>query len=303
MEAPTPVSALLHAGIIYTGAFLLLRMSPLLSVAGGERDLLIFFGTLTVLTTSLMMLTETNIKESLAYSTSAQMGFMLMECGMGLYSLAVVHILGHSVYKAHAFLSSGSTVDHFRTPSFKMEEKTSDRRGFVSGLLIGVAMTFIIARIFGMSFTTQPAILTLGIILSVAVAQMMAPALTSKHPQKGTLLFRVTGIMTLVLSGYFGAHQIFSHLLSGSLPEPRFPESPLDVLMSLLIAVSFLLIYTLQANMTSLGKSPFWRAMYVHLHNGLYVDLFLSRAIRRFRFIKSSEPAASPALKHKEEIL
>ncbi len=303
MEAPTPVSALLHAGIIYTGAFLILRMSPLLSVMSGGRDLLIVFGAVTILTTSLMMLTETNIKESLAYSTSAQMGFMLMECGMGLYSLAVIHILGHSVYKAHAFLSSGSVVDHFRAPSFKPKEATSSAWKPLLGLLFGIAMTFFLARIFGISFLKQPALLIIGCILSVAVSQLMLPAMMTKHHRRGTLILWTSGISALVLSGYFGLHQIFEHFLKKSLPGPRFPENLREIALSLFIATIFLLLYTIQANLAALGKSPFWNAMYVHLYNGLYVDIFISRLIRRFGFRKSPKITDSPVLKHTEELL
>ncbi|MDA8059724.1 MAG: NADH-quinone oxidoreductase subunit L [Leptospirillum sp.] len=303
MEAPTPVSALLHAGIIYTGAFLLLRMSPLLSVVSGGRDLLIVFGALTILTTSLMMLTETNIKESLAYSTSAQMGFMLMECGMGLYSLAVIHILGHSVYKAHAFLSSGSVVDHFRTPSLKPEDTRPSGLEFIPGLLFGITMTLVIAKAFGMSFREQPALLTIGTILSVAVSQLMLPAMRSKHPGKGILILWIAGISTLVLSGYFGLHQIFSQMLGKSLPSPRFPEDTLEVVLGFMVSATFLLIYILQARLASLGASPFWNAMYVHLYNGLYVDIVINRLVRRLGFEKSSNAADAPALNHTEEIL
>ncbi|MHB1804329.1 MAG: proton-conducting transporter transmembrane domain-containing protein, partial [Acidithiobacillus ferrooxidans] len=98
MEAPTQVSALLHAGLIYTGAFLILRVSPMITHVSWAWTVLIIAGLLSATVSSLMMMTETNIKESLAYSTSAQLGFMLMECGLGLYSIAVLHIVAHSVY-------------------------------------------------------------------------------------------------------------------------------------------------------------------------------------------------------------
>jgi len=303
MEAPTPVSALLHAGIIYTGSFLLLRMSPLLSLVGGGRDLLIVFGALTILTTSLMMLTETNIKESLAYSTSAQMGFMLMECGMGLYSLAVIHILGHSVYKAHAFLSSGSVVDHFRTPSFKTENTQPSRLEFIPGLLFGIALTLIIAKAFGMNFRDQPALLTIGTILSVAVSQLMLPAIRTKHPQKGVLILWIAGISAVVLSGYFGLHQIFDHMLGKSLPGPRFPENTREVALGFLVSTTFLLIYILQASLASLAGNRFWNAMYVHLYNGLYIDILLNRLIRRTGVEIPLNMANSTALNHTKEIL
>ena len=62
----------------------------------------------------LVMLTRISIKVMLAWSTCAQMGLMLLECGLGLYELALVHLLAHSLYKAHAFLAAGETVAQAR---------------------------------------------------------------------------------------------------------------------------------------------------------------------------------------------
>jgi NAD(P)H-quinone oxidoreductase subunit 5 len=136
MEAPTPVSALLHAGIIYTGAFLLLRMVPLMSRVIWTGDTVVVIGLCSVFSGSLMMMTATNIKGALAYSTYAQMGFMLMEWGLGLYSLAVLHIVSHAVYKAHAFLSSGSVVDHFRAPMLPTKRPDRIMGPIISSLAI-----------------------------------------------------------------------------------------------------------------------------------------------------------------------
>lgn len=110
MEAPTPVSALLHAGVINLGGFVLIRFAPLLEAAMPARWLLIAFGLGTALFAGLVMLTRISIKVRLAWSTVAQMGFMLLECGLGLYTLAALHLIGHSLYKAHTFLSASSTV-------------------------------------------------------------------------------------------------------------------------------------------------------------------------------------------------
>ena len=119
MEAPTPVSALLHAGIVNAGAFLVIRMSPIMSHSGLALGILAVVGLVTLALASLVMLTQTSIKVSLAWSTTAQMGFMLLECGLGLYSLAMLHLVAHSLYKAHAFLASGSGVDAFRAPAMR----------------------------------------------------------------------------------------------------------------------------------------------------------------------------------------
>ena len=112
MEAPTPVSALLHAGVVNLGGFVLIQFAPLLEAATPARWLLIVFGLGTALFAGLVMLTRISIKVRLAWSTVAQMGFMLLECGLGLYTLAALHLIGHSLYKAQAFLSASSAVQN-----------------------------------------------------------------------------------------------------------------------------------------------------------------------------------------------
>lgn len=114
MEAPTPVSALLHAGVVNLGGFLLIRLAPLLEQAPLARYLLIFFGLMTAVLAGFVMLTRVSIKVRLAWSTVAQMGFMILECGLGLYSFAALHLIGHSLYKAHAFLSAADIVRQTR---------------------------------------------------------------------------------------------------------------------------------------------------------------------------------------------
>ncbi|NEX62112.1 NADH-quinone oxidoreductase subunit L [Noviherbaspirillum galbum] len=114
MEAPTPVSALLHAGVVNLGGYVLVRFAPLLEQAPAARWLVAGVGLGTAMLAGLVMLTRVSIKVRLAWSTVAQMGFMLLECGLGLYTLAMLHLLGHSLYKAHAFLSSSNAVNDTR---------------------------------------------------------------------------------------------------------------------------------------------------------------------------------------------
>ncbi len=114
MEAPTPVSALLHAGVVNLGGFVLIRFAPLLEQAAPARALLLAFGLSTAVLAGMVMLTRISIKVRLAWSTVAQMGFMLLECALGLYTLAALHLIGHSLYKAHAFLSSSTVVRRTR---------------------------------------------------------------------------------------------------------------------------------------------------------------------------------------------
>jgi NAD(P)H-quinone oxidoreductase subunit 5 len=110
MEAPTPVSALLHAGVVNLGGYVLIRFAPLLQATPAARALLVAMGLSTALLAGMVSLTRVSIKVRLAWSTVAQMGFMVLECGLGLYQLAALHLLGHSLYKAHAFLSASGAV-------------------------------------------------------------------------------------------------------------------------------------------------------------------------------------------------
>ncbi len=121
MEAPTPVSALLHAGVVNLGGFVLIRFAPLLEQVTTARSLLVACGLVTAVLASMVMLTRVSIKVRLAWSTLAQMGFMLLECGLGLYSFAALHLIGHSLYKAHAFLSASSIVRSTRLEALRGE--------------------------------------------------------------------------------------------------------------------------------------------------------------------------------------
>jgi NADH:ubiquinone oxidoreductase subunit 5 (subunit L)/multisubunit Na+/H+ antiporter MnhA subunit len=117
MEAPTPVSALLHAGVVNIGGFVMIRLSPLMAHAVLAQDILLGVGLVTALVGSLVMMTRMSIKLVLAWSTIAQMGFMLVQCGLGVWHLALLHLLAHSFYKAHSFLTSGSVVETWRGTS------------------------------------------------------------------------------------------------------------------------------------------------------------------------------------------
>lgn len=282
MEAPTPVSALLHAGIIYTGAFLILRTSPLMSRVGWAMDTLVLVGLISIVTGSLMMITETNIKESLAYSTEAQMGFMLMECGLGLYSLAVLHIAAHSVYKAHAFLSSGSVVDNFRVPTLPSAPTGGIVWRGVLGFVVASLITIGIGEGFGVVFRQQPALSALGIILVVAMTQLLLQAQNTPNIGTSGLLLRVVGLSLVVGTAYFGLHLLVTLLVGTSLPVAQLSTGIFENSLTGLIVVVFLGLLLIQQMLPRNQKKPFWQAIYVHLYNGLYIDMFFTRIVNRF---------------------
>jgi hypothetical protein len=108
------VSALLHAGVVNLGGFVLIRFAPWLEASPAARGLLVVAGLGSALLAAFAMLTRISIKVRLAWSTVAQMGFMVLECGLGLYPMAALHLIGHSLYKAHHFLAASSVVSDTR---------------------------------------------------------------------------------------------------------------------------------------------------------------------------------------------
>lgn len=110
MTAPTPVSALMHAGFVNAGGFLLIRFGPVIEAAPSAQWLAIAAGLVAALWGTGIMLVRPDIKRSLAGSTVAQMGFMLMTCGLAAYAAALWHLVAHGLFKAWLFLGSGSAI-------------------------------------------------------------------------------------------------------------------------------------------------------------------------------------------------
>ncbi len=116
MEAPTPVSALIHAAtMVNAGPFLLVRMSPLLMLSPEAMTFIAIVGGTTALFAAMVSMVQSDIKKNLAYSTISQIGFMIMLCGIGAFVAAIFHLLAHGFLKAFLFLSTGNALQAVHT--------------------------------------------------------------------------------------------------------------------------------------------------------------------------------------------
>ena len=121
MTAPTPVSGFMHAGLVNAGGILLARFAPVVFELPAVMLGILVAGSVSALLGQAWMLVQTDVKRQLGTSTVAQMGFMVLQCGLGLIPAAITHLLLHGFYKAYLFLAAGSAV----TPTQPPEPETA----------------------------------------------------------------------------------------------------------------------------------------------------------------------------------
>ncbi|GEO42878.1 NADH dehydrogenase [Skermanella aerolata] len=279
METPTPVSALLHAGVINAGGFLVLRFADIISLSAPSMEVLVVVGGVTALFGSVVMLTQTSVKVSLAYSTIAQMGFMMLQCGLGAFAAALLHIVAHSLYKAHAFLSSGSVIDLARaswSPSPGGQPHPA-RMAMIVGLVLAAAL--VAGTLFGATITGQPGVFVLGAVVMLGLAHLITQAFDERPSVY--VVGRTVALAVVVALAYFGLQWTVEHLLAGSLPPVQALRGPLDLIIVVLVALAFAAVTVLQSVLPGKADAPLWQALYVHLANGLYVNTLANRLVLR----------------------
>ena len=275
METPTPVSALLHAGVINAGGFLLIRFADVMLLAPGVLAVLVMLGGFTAIVGGLVMLTQPAVKTSLAWSTIAQMGFMILQCGLALFPLALLHIVAHSLYKAHAFLGAGGAVEQIaatrRPGPVAVPSPKAVRRAF----LLALAIYAIVGLAFGV-WTKSPQAIALGAILIFGTAYLIAQGLADAAPRA---LTRATASYAFIAAiAYFALQAGMIWLTAGTLPATPAP-GPLEWTLIVLAVLSFGLVAVAQSMFPLWAYHPAAAGLRVHLSNGLYANALFDRLL------------------------
>jgi NAD(P)H-quinone oxidoreductase subunit 5 len=271
MEAPTPVSALLHAGVVNIGGFVMIRLSPLMAHAAMAQSVLVGVGLFTAIVGSLIMTTRVTIKVALAWSTIAQMGFMLVQCGLGVWHLALLHLVAHSFYKAHAFLSSGSVVETWRGASLVRPSRAS-----LPFMILGVVLLCAAAAPFYAAFTTSklhasPSLKPLAIALLLSFVPMISRALAA-----GRRAFALAALFTGGAAvAYFGGHVIFEGLAPWV--EPSIETSAKSSLDWSIVLYALVGLFIAQTVVQTSPGGRVARFLQPHLLRGLYIDDWFTR--------------------------
>jgi len=238
MTAPTPASALMHAGFVNAGGILLTRFAPVVTVDDGVMLAIVVVGATSALGGKLLKTVQTDVKRTLGCSTVGQMGFMIVQAGLGFFAAAVTHLVLHGFYKAYQFLASGDQVAH-RHPATSKSGGSATVVGVAVGVLTALAGGVLFAALTGKGTKLDSGLLLTGLVaLTVLHAAREVVTVTSLPPTVRYGAVPLVALPTIVV--YASIYGAVEGLLA-DLPALGDP-APLTVVHGL-VAVAFLAAY------------------------------------------------------------
>ena len=303
MSGPTPVSALMHAGIVNAGGFLINRFAPLLVHTDSVLHWTFVVGLLTAVIGSVLMLAQNDIKKALGYSTMGQMGFMIMECGVGAFSLAIYHLIAHGLFKGTLFLGAGGIISEARVDdgvpkddlyTFVVERRPARRRQpwlLMAAITTAVPVTILVLAHWLVAhdfFQKQGAVVLLffGWVTGALL-------IFSTYRMRTENIWRLMGLMLFSFAIVVLGYTLISHAFDVFLyPDTAFRSSiytaagidifwfdTLVVLMTLVVVLGWLVTYYAEQN----GQrweghlNTLWRSFYTLVAREFFVTNLYTR--------------------------
>lgn len=281
METPTPVSAMLHAGVVNAGGFLVIRFSDLITQSPEAMWLLALVGGTTAVIGSLAMVSQTSVKVGLAWSTVAQMGLMILQCGLGAFSAAALHIIAHSLYKAHAFLTAGSVIDKEKMPIRLADWRFTPTLLYSGLLLIGASLMVVVTNLFDMNLLASPGgMLVMGLFILGTMHLICAFLMLERI---NIAAVAGVGVMLMVVSLSYGAAHEFAHAWLGVSITSADSIETAKYAWTLLVLAAMAAVLAIQW-LYALGPRPAWlRSLLIHAANGFYASAITDRVLHNRR--------------------
>lgn len=269
LNSPTPVSAFMHAGLVNGGGLLLARFAPLVLSDSIFLMLLVGFGTISLILGTIWKLIQSNIKKMLACSTMAQMGFMFLQCGLGLFPAAVAHICLHGLFKGFLFLNAGSAIEsktHLEKPlkmgSCLYSLLSSGVGAFAFSWASGISINGLDTQIVLVFFAAIPAF-----HISLSASHFSTPLNLFSAPM-GSLLFGI----------FYGTSiQFFESILQ---PMGFWNPQPVGIIHLAAIGIVFLFAIVVNYLPARCHNTPLWKRAYVKMLNASQSDRKTITAIR-----------------------
>ncbi len=311
MSGPTPVSALMHAGIVNAGGFLMNRFAPVFVETGSVLHWVFVVGLATAVFGSVLMLAQNDIKKALGYSTMGQMGFMIMECGVGAFSLAIYHLIAHGVFKGTLFLGAGGVIGQARNNdgvpkdplyNFVVEKRPALSRKpwllmAVMTLLVPAAILLLAHWLVAQDFYQKQGAVVLLFFGWVTGAQLIFTAYRMRTENLGRLFAMVIFSFAVVVLGYSLIGHAFDQFLY---PDMEFRSriyaaagidvlwfDVLVVLVTAVIVTGWLRTYYSERNgrRTDEALQPLWLWFYALVSREFYVSDLYAWLTRRMELL------------------
>ena len=243
LNSPLPVSAIMHAGLVNGGGFLILRFAPLYLNYSGILNMIFIIGLVTAIIGTIWKLIQSDIKRMLACSTMAQMGFMIAQCGLGLFSAAIAHIILHGLFKSYLFLSTGSAAGEKRLELHYPPSLIS----FILALICGALGSYVFASLSHKTWLAPDTSFLLVSIAFIAGTGLALPIL------RKNILIKLP--LALLATSVAGAIYGFNIRIVESIIAPLdlFQPQALNILhiIGLVLLVLFWLMVTFAQHMSS----------------------------------------------------
>jgi NADH-quinone oxidoreductase subunit L len=290
MDGPTPVSALMHAGIVNAGGFLLNRFAPVFEASGIALHIAFLVGLVSAVLGSALMLIQNDVKRSLGYSTMGQMGFMIMECGLGAFPLAIFHLIAHGFFKASLFLGAGDAIGEARAhdgvPADLLYVSIVQRRPTRSSrlplrtagaltLIVPVAVLSLAHFAVATSLFFQQGTIVLLFFAWVAGGQALyaADRLTRTNPWK--LIAGILSTFVLVVIGYtLISHYFGDFLYSQGTSDRLYRSASFGILSDGVLLAIVAVLFVGGWALTVLSEMHHWGARLARRWSGAYLTAY-----------------------------
>jgi NAD(P)H-quinone oxidoreductase subunit 5 len=257
MTAPTPASALMHAGFVNAGGVLLIRFAPVVTVDATLMLGIVVVGAASALLGKLLKAVQPDVKGELACSTVGQMGFMIMQAGLGFFGAAVTHLILHGFYKAYHFLGAGGRIE--RAAPTGGEPREAGVAGVAVVLATGLAGGALFAALTGKGTSVDGGLLLVAFVV-----------LTTLHAARGAVdraslpAAARYGAVPLVFLPAIAVYALVYEAVSGVLSDLPVVAAPTELsALHVLVALAFGAAYVA----TEAGLHERSRRLYVALVN------------------------------------
>jgi NAD(P)H-quinone oxidoreductase subunit 5 len=248
INTPTPVSALMHAGLVNGGGYLLVKFAMALGTQSASLSLIFIIGSVSAFTAMLWLFVKSSVKGVLVSSTISQMGFMFIQIGLGLYPAAISHLCMHGFFKAFHFLSAGSAFSELKILKLALNKdmkQVSVGINFLISLSIASVALYLFSGASHISIDFEDSSFILLIFIAMALTELSFNII--KEAQK-TINLYLTFFLALLSSSvvaiiYGSFLHFFEQLLASSVVSETYRLTALHYLVSAVFIIVWALMH------------------------------------------------------------